>query len=70
MEFIPATVRLTIYDSGQIRSSTQVFQEFIRTVEAGHVNLNVSRVFTLDTIADAHRLMETNQAGGKIVVLT
>lgn len=70
MEFIPATVRLTIYDSGQIRSSAQVFQDFIRTVEAGQINLNVSRIFTLDTIADAHRLMETNQAGGKIVVLT
>jgi hypothetical protein len=29
MEFIPATVRLTVYDSGQVRSPVSVFQEFI-----------------------------------------
>lgn len=35
MEFIPATVRLTTYDSGQVTSPTSVFQNFIRQVEAG-----------------------------------
>ncbi|QHT65528.1 zinc-binding dehydrogenase [Rhodocytophaga rosea] len=70
MEFIPATVRLTIYDSGQIRSSIQEFQDFIHRVEAGQIKLNVSRVFTLKDIVEAHNFMENNQAGGKIVVLT
>ncbi len=70
MEFIPATVHLTIYDSGQIKSPANVFQEFIRTVEVGHIKLNISKVFTLDEIVEAHKFMESNQAAGKIVVLT
>ncbi|AQG78632.1 zinc-binding alcohol dehydrogenase family protein [Spirosoma montaniterrae] len=70
MEFIPATVHLTIYDSGQIRSSPDVFQQFINDVETGRVKLTISQVFRLDEIAQAHRLMEQNQASGKIVVLT
>ncbi|GAB2769568.1 zinc-binding alcohol dehydrogenase family protein [Rhabdobacter roseus] len=70
MEFIPATVRLTVYDSGQISSPTEVFQDFIRSVEAGRVKLPVSRVFTLEQIVQAHQYMESNQGAGKIVVLT
>jgi NADPH2:quinone reductase len=48
MEFIPVTVRLTTFDSGQITSPTAVFQDFIRRIEAGHVKLAISRTFTLD----------------------
>jgi NADPH:quinone reductase-like Zn-dependent oxidoreductase len=70
MEFIPATVRLTTYDSGQITSPTRVFQEFIRQVETGQINLSVSQVFGLDQIVEAHNYMESNQGAGKIVVLT
>ncbi len=70
MEFIPATVQLTVFDSGQIRSSHDVFQQFIQTVEAGQINLPMSQIFSLDDIVKAHQLMERNQAGGKIVVLT
>lgn len=69
MEFIPATVRLTIFDSGQIRSSAPVFQEFIREVEVGKVKLAVSQVFRLNQIVAAHQFMEANQGAGKIVVL-
>lgn len=69
MEFIPATVRLTTYDSGQIASPTSVFQDFIRQVEAGQVNLTISRTFSLDQIVAAHQFMDSNQATGKLVVL-
>lgn len=69
MEFIPATVRLTVYDSGQVISPTAVFQEFIREVEAGRLNISVSRVFRLDQIVAAHQFMEQNQGAGKVVVL-
>ncbi|MEZ0483336.1 zinc-binding alcohol dehydrogenase family protein [Fibrella aquatica] len=69
MEFIPATVRLTTYDSGQITSPTVVFQDFIRQVEAGQVKLAVSQVFRLDQIVAAHQFMESNQGAGKIVVV-
>ncbi|WP_421796303.1 zinc-binding alcohol dehydrogenase family protein [Haliscomenobacter sp.] len=70
MEFIPATVQLTIFDSGQMRCATQSFQEFIQLVESGEIKLKVNKVFSLDQIVAAHQYMESNQATGKIVVLT
>ncbi|NEU09338.1 zinc-binding dehydrogenase [Flavihumibacter sp. R14] len=69
MDYIPATVQLTVYDSGQIRVDNQSFQQFINDVEAGGIRLNISRIFTLDEIIAAHHLMDSNAAGGKIVVL-
>lgn len=70
MEYIPATVRLTVYDSGQIRVDQQSFQQFIREVEAGLIKLNISKTFPLYEIAAAHAFMEGNAGAGKIVVLT
>jgi NADPH:quinone reductase-like Zn-dependent oxidoreductase len=70
MEFIPATVKLTVYDSGQVRSPAAAFQEFIQDVESGKVKLSIGKVFRLDQIVEAHQLMENNEANGKIVVLT
>jgi len=69
MEFIPATVNLTIYDSGQIRVNQPDFQQFIKAVEAGKVHLTISHSFPLKEIVDAHRFMESNSGAGKIVVL-
>ena len=70
MDYIPATVNLTVYDSGQIRVDQQSFQQFIRDVEVGEIHLNISRSFSLDEIAAAHQFMESNAGAGKIVVLT
>jgi NADPH:quinone reductase-like Zn-dependent oxidoreductase len=70
MEFIPAAVRLTIYDSGQLRVDQESFQQFIHDMEAGLIRLNAGGVFTLDEIVAAHQLMDSNAAGGKIVVVT
>jgi NADPH2:quinone reductase len=70
MDYIPATVGLTVYDSGQIRVDAQSFQQFINDVEAGNVKLSIGRSFHLSEIAAAHQLMDNNAAGGKIVVLT
>lgn len=70
MDLIPPTVNLTSYNSGRISIPVQKFQEFLNAVEAGKVNLNVSKVFRLEEIVKAHKLMESNSAGGKIVVLT
>ena len=70
MDFIPATVHLTVYDSGQISVGIQHFQQFIRDVEAGKIRLNLNRTFNIDDIAEAHRTMESNAGAGKIVVLT
>lgn len=70
MDFIPATVHLTVYDSGKVRSPVSVFQEFIQSIESGQMQLKPSRIFQLEQIVDAHECMENNLADGKIVVLT
>lgn len=70
MEFIPATVSLTVYDSGQVTVPAQELQAFINSVETGQVQLGIGRTFSLDQIVEAHQLMESNEAGGKIVVIT
>ncbi|MFA6087525.1 zinc-binding alcohol dehydrogenase family protein [Mucilaginibacter sp.] len=69
MEYIPATVSLTVYDSGQIRVDKVLFQQFIRDVEAELINISIGRSFKLDEIAAAHSLMDSNNSGGKIVIL-
>lgn len=70
MEFIPATVNLTIYDSGQVRVDGRHFQEFINNIERGAISPVIKQRFKLDEIVKAHAYMESNTGGGKIVVLT
>lgn len=70
MEFIPATVNLTIYDSGQMSVDRKYFKEFIHEIENGAIKPKIKRIFKLDEIVEAHTFMETNAGGGKIVVLT
>ncbi|RYY14616.1 MAG: NADPH:quinone reductase [Cytophagaceae bacterium] len=69
MDFIPATVGLTSYDSGQVTAPAAALQAFIDSVEAGRVKLGLGRTFALTDIVAAHELMESNAAGGKLVVL-
>jgi len=70
MEYIPATVNLTVYDSGQVKMDKDNLQAFINDVEADNIKLNISCTFALDEIAEAHRYMESNAGAGKIVVVT
>ena len=44
--------------------------ELAQQIEAGTLHLQVGKTFHFDDIVLAHRLMEENKAGGKIVVLT
>jgi NADPH:quinone reductase-like Zn-dependent oxidoreductase len=44
--------------------------ELVEQVVAGTLRVQIGRVFKLDDIVEAHRCMEDNKAGGKIVVLT
>lgn len=45
-------------------------QELVEQVADGSLHVQVGKVFHLDDIVEAHRTMEGNKAGGKIVVLT
>jgi NADPH:quinone reductase len=44
-------------------------QEIARDVAAGRLDAKPSRVFPFEEIREAHRVMEANEAGGKMVVV-
>jgi NADPH:quinone reductase-like Zn-dependent oxidoreductase len=44
--------------------------ELAGQIAVGTLHVQVGKTFQLDEIAEAHRVMEENKAGGKIVVLT
>jgi NADPH:quinone reductase-like Zn-dependent oxidoreductase len=70
MDVIPTSVCLTTYDGGPEDFMLTPLDELAEQVAAGTLRVQVGRVFKLDDIVKAHRCMEENRAGGKIVVLT
>ena len=70
MGAIPSTVNLTTYSGGSQDFIDTPLQTIVNEVEAGRMTPRIGRVFQLDDIVEAHRCMEDNAAGGKIVVLT
>lgn len=70
MDTIPSQVCLTIYSGGPEDFMRTPLQDLVRRIEAGELPVRVGRVFPIDEIVAAHRCMEENRAGGKIVVLT
>jgi hypothetical protein len=70
METIPTAVCLTTYDGGAEDFMLTPLDELVEEIAAGELPIHVGRTFSLDEIVEAHRCMEDNRAGGKIVVLT
>jgi NADPH:quinone reductase-like Zn-dependent oxidoreductase len=70
--WMPSTVKLTIYSSETLEQeqATRDLQHIIHSVEQGLYLPHIHRVFAFDELQDAHRLMESNGAAGKLVVLT
>jgi NADPH:quinone reductase-like Zn-dependent oxidoreductase len=69
MDAIPTAVCLTTYDGGPDDFMSTPLQSLVAQIEAGTLPVTVGRVFKIDDIVEAHRAMENNTAGGKIVVL-
>ena len=70
MEAIPTAVCLTTY-AGEFDDFMRTpLDELIEQITAGTLRVQVGKIFHLDEIVEAHRCMEENRAGGKIVVLT
>jgi NADPH:quinone reductase-like Zn-dependent oxidoreductase len=70
MEMIPTAVCLTTYDGGPEDFMLTPLEELVEQIAAGTLRVQVGQTFRLDDIVEAHRVMEENRAGGKIVVLT
>jgi NADPH:quinone reductase-like Zn-dependent oxidoreductase len=70
MEAIPTAVSLTTYAGESEDFMRTPLDDLVDQVAAGALHVQIGRVFHLDEIVEAHRCMEDNKAGGKIVVLT
>lgn len=69
MEAIPTAVCLTTYGGGPQDFMQTPLGEIIQLIEKGTLHIQVGKTFHLDDIVEAHRCMEENRAGGKIVVM-
>lgn len=70
MAAIPTAVNLTTYSGGVEDFMRTPLQDLVRDIEQGVLKPRIGKVFKLKEIVEAHRTMENNSAGGKIVVLT
>jgi NADPH:quinone reductase-like Zn-dependent oxidoreductase len=70
MDVILTSVCLTTYNGGPEDFMLTPLEELVGQIAAGTLRVRVGRIFCLDEIVEAHRLMEENRARGKIVVLT
>jgi NADPH:quinone reductase-like Zn-dependent oxidoreductase len=70
MEAIPTAVGLTTYAGESEDFMLTPLDDLVQQIEAGLLPIRIGKTFQLDEIAEAHRCMEENRAGGKIVVLT
>lgn len=69
MDAIPTAVRLTAYGGESEDFLRTPIAELAAQIAEGSLVVQIGKVFRLDEIVEAHRLMEDNKAGGKIVVL-
>jgi len=70
---MPSGVQFSFFGSFEIGTpaypiSAIPFQEIVTKAETGAYQAKPARVFAFEEIADAHRVMDAGQAGGKLVV--
>jgi NADPH:quinone reductase-like Zn-dependent oxidoreductase len=71
---MPSGTHLSVFASALVTGTTEFplseipFQTIVDRVAAGIYKAKPAKVFRFEDIQQAHRLMESNQAGGKIVV--
>ena len=65
---IPTAVKLTSYSGEAADLTPKQLQDYIGLVESGELEVKTGPVFDFEELVEAHKLMDANQAGGKIVV--
>jgi NADPH2:quinone reductase len=70
---MPSGVQFSFFGSFELGTeafpvSAVPLQDIVRKVEAGDYRSRPSRVFPFEDVAEAHRVMERSEAGGKLVV--
>ena len=66
MDFIPSGSYFTIYDSKVVSLSS--LQSMFNFFTEKQIKPCIAEVFSLDEISQAHLLMESNTANGKIII--
>ena len=69
MAAIPSAVNLTIYAGENPDFMRMPLNDLVQQVADGTLKVAPARTFPLDGIVEAHQLMDSNKAGGKIVLL-
>lgn len=69
MGSIPSCVNLTTYNGGPDEFIETPLEEMAKQIKNETLKIRIGKVFKLVEIVEAHRIMEENSAGGKIVVL-
>ncbi|NKG19830.1 zinc-binding dehydrogenase [Paeniglutamicibacter sp. ANT13_2] len=69
IDYLPQGVRLTAYSGSSENLPPEVLQSFLDDAASGRATVPIDRVFGLDQIREAHTLMESGEARGKLVVL-
>lgn len=65
---VPTGVKLTSYSGEASDISAEQLQHYVSLVESGELSLNTGPRFAFDRLQEAHKLMDSNRANGKIVV--
>jgi NADPH:quinone reductase-like Zn-dependent oxidoreductase len=65
---IPTAVKLTSYSGEAADLTPSQLQDYVGLVENGEMEVKTGPVFDFEELVEAHKLMDANQAGGKIVV--
>ncbi|TDD55908.1 NADPH:quinone reductase [Kribbella antibiotica] len=68
MDYLPNGVRLTAYSGQSHDLPAEAFQRYVDLVAAGKLPIRIDRVFAMEEIGAAHRIMADGKAVGKLVV--
>jgi len=66
--YLPNGVRLTAYGGESSDLPAAAFQRYVDLVANGKLPIRIDRVFTIEQIGEAHRIMQDGAAVGKLVV--
>ncbi|CAF9904422.1 hypothetical protein IMSHALPRED_000047 [Imshaugia aleurites] len=69
MAAVPTAVCLTTYQGDEKDFVNTPLEEMVQQIKKGTLKVSVGKKFPLEEIVEAHRTMEENRAGGKIVLL-
>jgi NADPH:quinone reductase-like Zn-dependent oxidoreductase len=65
---VPSLGRLTVYMGESGNLDEEKLQDFLIALENKEIEIKIDHVFKLNQVGEAHSLMESNQAKGKLVV--